>query len=685
VHPVRFPLALRIVPWIALSAFIASPVLAFTPSGLLEIHQINVQQGDCTLIIGPDGTTILVDGGDATKGTNEVVPYLQGLGLLPVDGLDYMIATHYDSDHLGGLDEVINAGYDVRDGIWDNGSGETGTQVTQFKNAAATTTAAPLNDATLGAIVSLGNGAVARIVAVGGSVLGHGVVPSATNNENDTSVAILVQYGGFDYLTGGDLGGGQWSVDNNCTGRTTGQVNVETPLAVSLMPGGGASLLTADGVEVLDVNHHGSESSTNHQYMNLLSPAVAVINVGSGQGSTYHHPRIDVVENVLMAGVSCITVPPAMVLQTEEGAPVGANTSFAGYCSGDIVITTSGVASYTVQASGQVSQGPDERAAAGIVTPAVFPFDGDVVPDTEPPLVAVSAPNGGEDWLEGTVHNITWSATDNVGVTSVDILYSVTGSSGSYATVAAGEANDGLFAWTVPNTPTSNGFVKVLARDAAENTAEDVSNGAFTISGAPVQALHVHGLTVQNISSGGGRWNGRATITVHDQNHTPVSGVTVTGNWSGTVVQNGVTGVTSGSGVVVIDSQKKKNATGLFCFDVTGLTSSGYTYDFAADVPLTPPAICGPQLPQAFAVANLLIGGSNSSEARIELELEEPAFVSITLFDLAGRIVGRPADARFSSGRHEVSWSVADYPSGIYFIRMATDAETVTRKFIIAR
>ena len=35
--------------------------LAFTPSGLLEIHHINVQQGDCTLIIGPDGTTFLVD------------------------------------------------------------------------------------------------------------------------------------------------------------------------------------------------------------------------------------------------------------------------------------------------------------------------------------------------------------------------------------------------------------------------------------------------------------------------------------------------------------------------------------------------------------------------------------------------------------------------------------------------
>ena len=65
--------------------------------------------------------------------------------------------------------------------------------------------------------------------------------------------------------------------------------------------------MTADGIEVLDVNHHGSESSTNHEYMNRLTPTVAVINTGSGQGSNFRHPRVDVVENVLMAQGDCIT------------------------------------------------------------------------------------------------------------------------------------------------------------------------------------------------------------------------------------------------------------------------------------------------------------------------------------------------------------------------------------------
>ena len=87
----------------------------------LEIHYINVQQGQCTLIIGPDGTTILYDGGEETKGTYEVVPYLQALGITTSQALDYMIASHRHTDHYRGLTEVIDYGYDVLN-IYDNGS-----------------------------------------------------------------------------------------------------------------------------------------------------------------------------------------------------------------------------------------------------------------------------------------------------------------------------------------------------------------------------------------------------------------------------------------------------------------------------------------------------------------------------------------------------------------------------------
>jgi hypothetical protein len=62
-------------------------------------------------------------------------------------------------------------------------------------------------------------------------------------------------------------------MDRSFMDRSTSQANVETPLAISLMPGGGAALLTEHGIEVLDVNHHGSESSTNrdlHEHANVV-------------------------------------------------------------------------------------------------------------------------------------------------------------------------------------------------------------------------------------------------------------------------------------------------------------------------------------------------------------------------------------------------------------------------------
>ena len=71
------------------------------------------------------------------------------------------------------------------------------------------------------------------------------------------------------------------------------------------------------------------------------------------------------VENVLGALAPCITAPPALVLQTEEGKSDGSDTSLAGYSVGDIKVTSDGINSYRIDATGAVSQGPDERALLG--------------------------------------------------------------------------------------------------------------------------------------------------------------------------------------------------------------------------------------------------------------------------------------------------------------------------------
>src|SRR5205814_7459078 len=102
----------------------------------LEIHYIDVGWGGSVFIKGPDGTTVLLEAGNTGMGTNYVVPYLQSIGAQPANGFDYMIGGHQHCDHIGGLDEVINAGYNVRIKQYSNGSSYASTCV-DGKNAAA--------------------------------------------------------------------------------------------------------------------------------------------------------------------------------------------------------------------------------------------------------------------------------------------------------------------------------------------------------------------------------------------------------------------------------------------------------------------------------------------------------------------------------------------------------------------
>jgi hypothetical protein len=120
--------------------------------------------------------------------------------------------------------------------------------------------------------------------------------------------------------------------------------------------------------------------------------------------------------------------------------------------------------------------------------PAVIGSAAMVHVDRSPPTVAVTAPDGTETWWVGTVRDITWTATDNAGVASIDIDYS-TDNGAAWTSVATGEANDGIFAWTVPNAPTALALVRVTAHDVNTNTSSDASDAAFTIAYPPVGAI----------------------------------------------------------------------------------------------------------------------------------------------------------------------------------------------------
>jgi pimeloyl-ACP methyl ester carboxylesterase len=101
--------------------------------------------------------------------------------------------------------------------------------------------------------------------------------------------------------------------------------------------------------------------------------------------------------------------------------------------------------------------------------------------DLQAPQITLLAPNGGEEWVAGSVQTITWSATDNVGVTAIDLEYSLDGGT-TRSTIATGEENDGLFSWSVPNFISDNAIVSAVAYDAAGNSGQDVSDAAFSIT-----------------------------------------------------------------------------------------------------------------------------------------------------------------------------------------------------------
>ncbi len=94
-----------------------------------------------------------------------------------------------------------------------------------------------------------------------------------------------------------------------------------------------------------------------------------------------------------------------------------------------------------------------------------------------PPSITVTAPNGGESWVAGTQHNITWTSTGSI--TNVQIDVNTNYPTGNWTRLSNGATNNGSFAWTVTNTLTANARVRI--RNAMATTVGDTSNADFAI------------------------------------------------------------------------------------------------------------------------------------------------------------------------------------------------------------
>ena len=80
--------------------------------GDLVINFIDIGQGDCMIIQFPDGKNMIIDAGDRRKAnfTDIIQPYASALG---IEVFDYLMLTHSDADHVGGMVSVLEA-YEVK-------------------------------------------------------------------------------------------------------------------------------------------------------------------------------------------------------------------------------------------------------------------------------------------------------------------------------------------------------------------------------------------------------------------------------------------------------------------------------------------------------------------------------------------------------------------------------------------
>ncbi|MEK7164818.1 MAG: fibronectin type III domain-containing protein, partial [Patescibacteria group bacterium] len=157
-------------------------------------------------------------------------------------------------------------------------------------------------------------------------------------------------------------------------------------------------------------------------------------------------------------------------------------------------------------ANGNLSLSITATDAAG--NAATFTNTAIIVADNAAPTITtatLTAPSAsGLIFAGGSAQNITWNQaqiTDaNLAANPITLEYTTDGS--NYTQIATGEANDGTYAWTVPNINSQTVKVRVTAKDGVNNTSNDISDNNFTID-STVPVVPANALTSPN---GGEAW-----------------------------------------------------------------------------------------------------------------------------------------------------------------------------------
>jgi len=101
--------------------------------------------------------------------------------------------------------------------------------------------------------------------------------------------------------------------------------------------------------------------------------------------------------------------------------------------------------------------------------------------NTQPAVLTVTSPNGGETWAKGSTHAITWTSQNIIGPVQIALVRSNATTTRLYYIVAREAPNTGSFQWTIPMQILSGNRFRILIRSRGINAVHDMSDGNFSI------------------------------------------------------------------------------------------------------------------------------------------------------------------------------------------------------------
>lgn len=265
----RFVLPMSILQVLLTAVLILHPFSSGRSDGLLRVDFLDVGQGDSALITMPDGTTLLVDGGgnktESARRIGETVvsEYLWWRGLSEVD---YVLATHADTDHIDGLNDILK-NFNVRSALVARRPANDAEFAKFSQTLRATKTHSEIIQA----------GDVIRFGAVEVSVLWPpGAGELSTNND---SIVLRLKFGEHSILLTGDI--------EKSAERALVQAHHDL------------------NANVVKVPHHGSKTSSTEDFVRATNPNLAIVSVG--RNSMFGHPHDEVVQRWQSNGATVLT------------------------------------------------------------------------------------------------------------------------------------------------------------------------------------------------------------------------------------------------------------------------------------------------------------------------------------------------------------------------------------------